>query len=80
MTQFYLIRHGEPQWVINEQYKLKGHGRDLVPLTASGVNQVFLAARDERLRDADLIVSSPYTRALQTAAIFIQGAGFGHKN
>lgn len=75
MTQFYLIRHGEPQWDVNEQYKLKGHGRDLVPLTAAGAKQVSLAARDERLRDAELIVSSPYTRALQTAAILSKELG-----
>lgn len=50
MTLFYLIRHGEPQWDINEQYQLKGHGRDLVPLTDRGANQVYLTAKDERLR------------------------------
>lgn len=69
MTIFYLIRHGEPDWGINEKYKLKGHGRDLVPLTRKGIEQVYLASRDERLKKAQIIVSSPYTRALQTAAI-----------
>jgi len=60
MTQFYLIRHGEPQWNINEQYKLKGHGRDLVPLTSTGIKQVYSTAKDERLKEAEIIVSSPY--------------------
>jgi phosphohistidine phosphatase SixA len=69
MTRFYLIRTGEPHWDINEQYKLKGHGRDLVPLTIKGVNHVYLTAKDERLKEAEIIVSSPYPRALQTAAI-----------
>ncbi|MCS7462718.1 phosphoglycerate mutase family protein [Paenibacillus doosanensis] len=69
MTLFYLVRHGEPQWELNERYKLKGHGRDLVPLTANGVNQVYMTAKDKRLQEAELIVSSPYPRALQTAAI-----------
>lgn len=75
MTQFYLIRHGEPQWDINEQYKLKGHGRDLVPLTNKGVNQVYLTAKDVRLKEADIIISSPYPRALQTAAILSKELG-----
>lgn len=75
MTQFYLIRHGEPEWNINEQYKLKGHGRDLVPLTDTGVNQVYRTAQDERLKEAELIVSSPYPRALQTAAILSKELG-----
>ncbi|MNI26772.1 putative phosphoserine phosphatase 2 [compost metagenome] len=72
---FYLIRHGEPQWDINEQYKLKGHGRDLVPLTNKGVNQVYLTAKDQRLKGAEIIVSSPYPRALQTAAILSKELG-----
>jgi broad specificity phosphatase PhoE len=75
MTQFYLVRHGEPQWDINELYKLKGHGRDLVPLTPRGVKQVYVAAKDERLQTAELIVSSPYPRALQTAAILSKELG-----
>ncbi len=37
MTTFYLVRHGEPDWEINEKYKLKGHDRDLVPLTQLGI-------------------------------------------
>ncbi|AIQ28080.1 fructose-2,6-bisphosphatase [Paenibacillus sp. FSL P4-0081] len=79
MTQFYLIRHGEPEWNINEQYKLKGHGRDLVPLTEAGVNQVYWTAKDERLKEAEVIVSSPYTRALQTAAILSKELGLDIK-
>ncbi|WP_379138350.1 histidine phosphatase family protein [Paenibacillus sp. sgz500958] len=62
MTTFYFIRHGEPDWKLNEQYKLRGHGRDLVPLTLKGIEQVYEAAQDERLRKAQIIVSSPYTR------------------
>ncbi|WP_151736059.1 histidine phosphatase family protein [Paenibacillus tengchongensis] len=69
MTTFYLIRHGEPDWEMNQKYKLKGHGRDLVPLTPRGIEQVHQTAKDERLQNAQLILSSPYTRALQTAAI-----------
>ncbi|WP_054023935.1 histidine phosphatase family protein [Bacillus sp. FJAT-28004] len=69
MTLFLLIRHGEPQWEINEKYKLKGHGRDLAPLTSNGIRQVYDTAKDKRLKEADFIISSPYPRALQTAAI-----------
>ncbi|OWA37703.1 histidine phosphatase family protein [Saccharibacillus sp. O16] len=69
MTTFYLIRHGEPDWEINQQYGLRGHGRHLVPLTAKGIAQVQKSAKEDRLRGAQLILSSPYTRALQTAAL-----------
>lgn len=69
MTQFYLIRHGEPDWSLNERHQLKGHGRDLPPLTEIGIKQAKMAAQDKRLQQAELILSSPYTRAMQTAAI-----------
>lgn len=69
MTLFCLVRHGEPDWEINERYKLIGHGRDLVPLTPRGMKQSLETARDSRLKDAELIISSPYPRAMQTAAI-----------
>lgn len=69
MTTFYLVRHGEPAWEINELYKLRGHGRDLVPLTKKGISQVYRTSLDPRLKKAQLIICSPYTRALQTAAI-----------
>ena len=80
MTVFYLVRHGEPDWcyndrLINEQYRLKGHGRDLAPLTAAGMEQAKMAAADSRIRNSELIVSSPYTRALQTAAIIVRETG-----
>lgn len=69
MTTFYLIRHGEPDWALNEKYKLKGHGRDLPHLTQRGIEQAKEAATDSRLKNSEIILSSPYTRALQTAAI-----------
>lgn len=64
-----MIRHGEPDWHTYKPLNLKGNGRDLVPLTERGRRQIAEAAADPRLRKAELIVSSPYTRAMQTAAI-----------
>lgn len=69
MALFYLIRHGETNWSINEKYLLKGEDRDLPPLTSTGIQQVKDLSNDVRLKKAELILSSPYTRALQTAAI-----------
>jgi broad specificity phosphatase PhoE len=69
MTTFYLMRHGAPQYDMGEERRLIGGFRDLVPLTDIGIAQV--EARVEQLRplNADLILSSPMTRSLQTAAI-----------
>ena len=69
MTKIILIRHGEPDYSFVTERKFKGHGRDLSQLTPMGIEQAKTVAKDKRLEGASLIVSSPYTRALQTAAI-----------
>lgn len=56
-----------------------GFGRDFAPLSPLGIQQAEEAARDPRLRQAELIVSSPYTRALQTAQIISQRTGISVK-
>ena len=68
MTKFILIRHGEPRYdqvLRKESYSL---GYDFGKLTINGIEQAKKVASDARLTDADIIVSSPFTRALQTAA------------
>ncbi|MFU8793570.1 MAG: histidine phosphatase family protein [Acholeplasmataceae bacterium] len=69
MTKFIFVRHGEPRYdeVLARGYK--GQGYDLGRLTDTGIKQAEKRAKDPILKDAQLIISSPYTRALQTAAI-----------
>lgn len=70
MTTFYLIRHGEPDWNFSNDRNLKGAMRDYVPLTDNGVKQAEqLFSNHSYLEECELIISSPYTRSLQTAAI-----------
>ncbi|MFP3017774.1 MAG: histidine phosphatase family protein [Candidatus Tisiphia sp.] len=69
MTIFFLIRHGETDWALNERYKLKGASRDLLCLTENGTREANEVSKDHRLKKAEIILSSPYTRALQTSAI-----------
>ncbi|MGI6200852.1 MAG: histidine phosphatase family protein [Christensenellales bacterium] len=64
-----LVRHGEPSYDAVTERGYIGHGRDLAALTAAGVAQAERASRDPRLAGAQLILASPYTRALQTAAV-----------
>ena len=64
-----LIRHGEPDYSAVTQKGFIGHGLDLGHLAAQGKAQALEAAKDPRLDGIEIIVSSPYTRALQTAAI-----------
>ncbi|WP_157905681.1 histidine phosphatase family protein [Rickettsia endosymbiont of Culicoides newsteadi] len=39
MTIFFLIRHGETDWSLNEKHQLKGEYRDLPCLTPNGIRQ-----------------------------------------
>ena len=61
-----MIRHGEPCYANVRDLNLVPY---LAELTPRGIAQAEAVAKDERLKDADIIVASPFTRALQTAAI-----------
>jgi broad specificity phosphatase PhoE len=69
MTIFFLIRHGDTDWLLNHRYQLKGEYRDLPSLTPLGIKQASDISKNIKLEKAEFILSSPYTRALQTAAI-----------
>lgn len=69
MQKIVFMRHSEPDYSMVEERKFIGHGIDLAQLTENGIQIAEKASMDSRLDGADIIVSSPYTRALQTAAI-----------
>jgi broad specificity phosphatase PhoE len=76
LTTFYLVRHGEPNWALRDERNLIGAMRDYVPLTERGVQQAEeLINSYPYLAQCDLILSSPYTRSLQTAAIMNRKLG-----
>lgn len=61
-----LIRHGEPNYKNVASLKLVSYLAELTPL---GISQAENVSKDTRLKDSEIIVASPFTRALQTAAI-----------
>ena len=63
------IRHGEPDYKPCWERGFVGHGKDLACLTPEGINQAKEVSRNPILNGSELIISSPYTRALQTAAL-----------
>lgn len=69
MQKIVFMRHSEPDYSFVEEKKYIGHGMDLAQLSENGIRIAENASLDSRLNNADIIVSSPYTRALQTAAI-----------
>ncbi len=66
---FYLIRHGEPNWQLSLDLGMTGFQANFVGLTERGISQIDETAKNECLKDAELIISSPYPRALQTGQI-----------
>lgn len=75
MAKVIFIRHGEPDYSKVSELGYKGHGRDLAHLSEIGMVQANLVAKDSKLLGAELILSSPYTRAIQTAAIISKETG-----
>ncbi|MFT8889625.1 MAG: phosphoglycerate mutase family protein, partial [Ethanoligenens sp.] len=69
------VRHGEPDYDIIHQRKWPVSMVCLAPLSAAGVKQTENAAQNSQLPNADIVVSSPYTRALQTASIISRIGG-----
>lgn len=63
------IRHGEPNKTEVDKRGFIGQGRDMAPLTELGIKQAEEVSLSPLLEGCQVIVSSPYTRALQTVAI-----------
>ena len=66
---YYFVRHGQTEYSEINGKIYQGFGVNLSPLSDEGIRQIENTAKDERLSGADIIISSPYTRALQSAAI-----------
>ncbi len=66
---FYFVRHGQTDYSLRNSLIYQGFGTQLAPLSPLGICQIEKTARDPRLQGAKLILASPYTRAVQTAAI-----------
>ena len=69
MTQILFMRHGQPDYSEIDKRKYVGFGNDLASLTENGVEEIKEISKDERLKDVDLILCSPYTRTMHTAAV-----------
>jgi broad specificity phosphatase PhoE len=69
MATVYLLRHGEADYGPIRERNWPGAASDLAPLTARGSQQATTAARQLSSAGVVGIVSSPMTRALQTAAL-----------
>ncbi|MGI9147265.1 MAG: histidine phosphatase family protein [Chloroflexota bacterium] len=66
---FHLMRHADTDWTLVNERRLVGAANDLAPLTDLGIRQVEAAVAQVRPLGIGLILTSPMTRALQTAAL-----------
>jgi broad specificity phosphatase PhoE len=69
------IRHGEPDKSHVDKRGFRGQGRDMAPLSPRGIEQANEVSKASILKGSQVIISSPYTRALQTAAIISKETG-----
>ena len=69
MQKIVFLRHGQQNYSDVQDRKFIGHGIDLATLTKNGIEMAESISFDNRFDNAEIIVSSPLTRALHTAAI-----------
>jgi broad specificity phosphatase PhoE len=67
-VKVFLVRHGETDWQQLEAKGVKGGAKDFAPLTTIGRVQMDTIANDYRLQEAEAVLCSTYTRALESAA------------
>lgn len=72
---FYFVRHGKTDYSLQNTKIYQSFGVNLSPLSEQGVAQIKETSKDERLKNADIVITSPYTRAVQTAAILSKELG-----
>lgn len=75
MTTFYLIRHAEPRYDDVQERGIYGMAYNFGKLTDNGIIQARDRGNDDTLKKSQIILSSPYTRALQTAAMIASKLG-----
>ena len=69
------VRHGKADYRIADERRLSSIETNFSPLDRDSISEVFAAADDPRLLGAEIMLTSPYTRALQTAEILNRRLG-----
>lgn len=69
MTKFYFVRHGQMDFSMAEKKFYKGFSYNMITLSEKGMEQLYETAKNEKLKDAELIITSPFGRTMHSAAI-----------
>ncbi|MDE1238532.1 histidine phosphatase family protein [Vibrio aestuarianus] len=69
------VRHGVPDYSLSDERKMTQLEKDYAPLNRDYIYELHAVAQEIQLEKAEVIISSPYTRALQTAEIINRELG-----
>ncbi|MBJ2149194.1 histidine phosphatase family protein [Vibrio sp. IB15] len=69
------VRHGVPDYSLSDARKMSQLEKDYAPLHRDQIHELHAVAEEIQLEKAEVIISSPYTRALQTAEIINRQLG-----
>ncbi|WP_073604958.1 histidine phosphatase family protein [Vibrio aerogenes] len=69
------VRHGTPDYTLADQRQMTQLEKDYAPLTRDCIPFICSQSQKAVFAGADLMISSPYTRALQTAEILNRPLG-----
>lgn len=75
MTKFYFVRHGQMDFSMAGKKFYKGFAYNMMTLSEKGISQLYETAKNETLKDAQLIITSPFGRAMHSAAILSKELG-----
>ncbi len=63
------VRHGVPDYSLSDERKMSQLEKDYAPLDRNYLEQLHAVAEELKAENAEIIIASPYTRALQTAEV-----------
>ena len=69
MTRFYFIRHGQMDNSMAGKKFYKGFSYNMMTLSEKGIKQIVECSKSEKLKNAELIITSPFGRTMHSAAI-----------
>ena len=75
MTEFIMVRHGEPDYSLVENWARIAVAKNFAPLTEKGISQIHETIEVLREEKAQIILSSPFTRCMQGARMMSKELG-----
>ncbi len=75
MTEFIMVRHGEPDFESLNDWAGIGVARNFAPLTETGICQIQKTIETLKEENAKIIISSPFTRCMQGACMMSKELG-----